>query len=188
MEVRIIEIAERIRCMREILDISVEDMAKACSVTTEEYTKFESAQADFPFSFLVKCAEALGVDMTELVTGEEPRLNFYTVVRKGHGLPIKRREGLTYHHLAYLFKDKKCEPLLVTAPYNEQEQKSPIHLSSHEGQELDFVVKGSLKMAFENHVEILSEGDCIYYDSSYKHGMVATGGEDCTFLAIVIKE
>ena len=33
----------------------------------------------------------------------------------------------------------------------------------------------------------LKEGDAIYYNSGRAHGMIATGGEDCKFLAVVIK-
>ena len=40
---------------------------------------------------------------------------------------------------------------------------------------------------FENHTEILHEGDSVIYDSSHGHGMIATGGEDCLFLAIILK-
>ena len=39
----------------------------------------------------------------------------------------------------------------------------------------------------EDHIEILHEGDAIYYNSGHGHGMVATGGEDCLFLAVVMK-
>lgn len=40
----------------------------------------------------------------------------------------------------------------------------------------------------ENHIEILKAGDSIYYDSGRGHGMIATGGSDCKFLAIVMKK
>ena len=39
----------------------------------------------------------------------------------------------------------------------------------------------------ENHTEVLHEGDSIYYDSGHKHGMVAAGGKECVFLAVVMK-
>mgnify|MGYP003293569806 CR=1 FL=1 len=37
------------------------------------------------------------------------------------------------------------------------------------------------------HFEILHAGDCIYYDSSTPHGMIAVDGEDCAFYAIVLR-
>ena len=37
-----------------------------------------------------------------------------------------------------------------------------------------------------DHVEVLEEGDSIYYNSSAPHGMIATGGQDCLFVAVVM--
>jgi quercetin dioxygenase-like cupin family protein len=48
-------------------------------------------------------------------------------------------------------------------------------------------MKGTLKVQLDDHVEVLSEGDSIFYDSGHGHGMIATGGADCTFLAFVMK-
>lgn len=187
MEDKIMAIAQRIKTLREILEISVEDAAKATDLTCEEYLCREAGKDDFSFTFLYKCADLFGVDIVEILTGDSPKLSFYSIVRRGQGLPIQRRKGFTYHHLAYLFEHKLCEPFLVTAPYNAQEQDQPIHLSYHEGQEFDYILKGSLKVAMEDHIEVLGEGDSIYYNSGHGHGMIATGGEDCVFMAVVLK-
>ena len=45
---------------------------------------------------------------------------------------------------------------------------------------------GSLKVQIGEHSEILGPGDSIYYDSSTPHGMIAVGGQDCIFYAIVL--
>ena len=187
METKIMEIAQRIKGLREILELTPQQMAQYTDVTLEEYLEYESGNQDFGFTFLYECAKVFGVDIVELLTGERPKLSHYTIVRSGKGLPIRRREGFTYEHLAYRIKNKLAEPFLVTAPYSAEEQDKPIMLSRHKGQEFDFVLKGSLKMQLQDHVEVLGEGDSIFYDSGYPHGMIATGGSDCVFLAVVIK-
>ncbi len=188
MELKLVEVAERIRTLREIMEFSEEEMAQKTGVTVEEYRNYESGNADFTFTFIFKCAEAFGVDMIEILTGEKPKLSFYSIVRNGTGLPISRRAGFSYQHLAYRFTGKLSEPFLVTAPYSEEDQQKPIHLSYHEGQEFDYIISGHLKVALEDKVEILGPGDAIYYDSSHGHGMIATGGEPCTFLAMILKK
>lgn len=187
MEDKIAEIAQRIRTLREILEISPEEMAGLTGLSAEEYLKKEAGEDDFSFTFLYQCAERFGVELIEIVTGDSPKLSFYEIVRRGKGLPIKRRAGFTYRHLAMLFEHKLCEPFLVTAPYSAAEQDQPVKLSYHEGQEFDYILKGSLKVQMEEHIEVLGEGDAIYYDSGHGHGMIATGGEDCQFLAMVFK-
>lgn len=188
MDNKVIEIAQRIKTLREICGLSEEQMAQTIGCSVGEYREAENGNTDFSFTFIYKAAEKLGVDMVELLTGDNPRLSFYSIVRKGSGLPMERRSGFNYSHLGYRFKDKLCEPFLVTAPYNQEEQEKPIQLSTHEGQEFDFILKGSLKIMLEEHTEILNEGDCVLYDSSHGHGMIAVNGDACIFLAVILKK
>lgn len=187
MEMQLSEIAERIRGLRGMLGLSEAEMAAAADVTEDEYRTLEKGETDFPFTFLLKCAERFGVDIVELLTGTNPKLSFYTVTRHGRGLPVARRKGFDYRHLSYLFKDKLAETFLVTAPYSEEEQGGEVHESTHDGQEFDYILSGRLRVVLDGHEELLGEGDSIYYNSGYPHGMIAIGGSDCVFLAVVLK-
>lgn len=186
MNYNIKDVSARLKATREDLEISVDFMAQRTNTTPDEYISLENGEQEISLSFLNAAAEALGIEMIELLTGVTPTLQTYSVVRKNNGLPIERRIGFTYEHLAYLFKNKKIEPLLVTAPYSEEEQKKPVHLSVHDGQEMNLIISGQMKFIINNHEEILNEGDCVYFDSSNPHGMIACGGQDCRFLAILI--
>ncbi|MCL2698429.1 MAG: cupin domain-containing protein [Oscillospiraceae bacterium] len=186
MNYEIKDVSARLKATREYLDISVENMAEKTKTPIKDYIILESGEQDFSLSFLNECAIALGVELIELLTGAEPRLQKYSVVKKGKGLPIDRRIGFTYQHMAYLFKHKMVEPLVVTAPFSEAEQLEPVHLSSHAGQELNYIISGKLKFTIGTHTEILEEGDCVFFDSSVQHGMTAYGGNDCEFLAVLI--
>lgn len=188
MNYNIGEIANRIRELRSIIGVEAETLAKATGESLQDYLEYESGAKDFSFGFLYHCAETLGVDIVELLTGENPHLLGYTIVRQGDGLPIMRDEGFDYFHLAARFKHKLAEPFLVRAPYSEEQQSQPIELSAHEGQEFDFILSGRLRFTHEGHIEELSPGDSVYYDSGKPHGMIATGGGECTFLAMVVKE
>lgn len=188
MEFKIAEVAERIRTLREILEITPEEMAKVTETTTEEYLKYESGERDFSFTFLFNCANRFGVDLTDLVTGEGPHLSGYSLVRRDEGLKIKRRQGFQYQNMAYLFKQRMAEPFIVTAPYSKEMELAPVSLSCHAGQEMDLIIEGSLRFYHDGHEELLNPGDCVYYDSIRPHGMVAAGGKECTFLAVVMKK
>ena len=126
------------------------------------------------------------MDIVDLLTGESPKLQNYSLTKAGEGLPIERREGFKYYHLAGHLKNKLCEPFLVHAPHEKDADKE-IALSRHEGQEFNYVLKGQLKLRIENNIEVLEEGDSVIYDSGKGHGMTAFNG-DCTFLAIVLKK
>ncbi len=181
------EVAQRIRTMREIMGLSEEEMAKCTGISKEEYQACEQGERDFSFTFIYKCAQRFTIDPTDLIKGASPTLSSYTVSRKGDGLPITRRQGFKYLNKAPLFKNKTAEPFYVTMPYNEAEQKVAIKLSTHVGQEFDIVIKGTMKVQVGSHVETLYPGDTIYYNSATPHGMIAAGGEDCEFYALVLK-
>lgn len=187
MHAQVEDVARRIKSLRDDLAYSIEEMAEALDMSPEEYARQENEAKDYSFTFLYRTAEKLGVDMIDLLTGEGPHLQGYSLMRAGDGLSIKRREGFEYLHLAPHFKSKLAEPFYVTAPFIAEEQDQPIARSSHVGQEINFIVKGQLLFAFEDHIETLNPGDTVYYNSNRPHGMIATGGEDCEFLAIVLK-
>lgn len=185
MNEKIHDISERIRGMRDILEITPDEMAKYLEITTEDYLSFENGEKDFTFTFLYKVANRFGIDMTDLLTGRSPNLAEYTIVRKGDGLPIERRKGFKYQSLAYNFKGREAETFLVTAKFDSSEKESDVPLSSHEGQEFDYLLSGRLRFVIDGHETVLNEGDSVYYNSKLQHGMTALDG-DCTFMAVVI--
>lgn len=188
MENQVVQIAERIKGMRLILELSIEEMARITDTTVEEYTAAENGERDFSFTFLYKCAKVFGLDLAELLTGEAPHLSQYSIVRKGRGLPLERRHGFKYQHLASFFKEKTAEPFFVTAKYDVGQDSNNIELSTHEGEEFDYILKGTLIFRYEDHIEVLHEGDAVYYNSGRGHGMIAADNADCDFLAIVLKK
>ena len=181
-------IAERLRWARINADVSPETLASACGVTVEEYLELEKGEKDFYFNFLYNCALTLQMDLSELVSGTDPKLGFFTLTRAGGGMPIRKGDGFHYRHVAPFLKNRLSEPFVVTAVYDSAKESAPIELATHPGQEFDMVLEGQLKIQLDDHIFILNEGDSIFYESEHAHGMVALGGKDCKFLAIVHKE
>lgn len=185
-ENKLLEVATRIKEMREIYGISTADMAKKTEVSETEYKEYESGNRDFPFSFIHKCSLVFNIGMTDILEGQSARLSSYTVTRKGEGQETAKEDGIEIKSLAPLFNKKLAEPYWVKYDYDEKLQNKPIHLATHSGQEFDLVMKGRLKVQIGEHTEYLEEGDSIFYNSSTPHGMIAVGGEECLFVAVVI--
>ena len=180
------EVAARIQELREISGDTVEEMAEKTDVSPEEYLQYESGSIDIPFTFIHKCALCFGVELTDLLEGTSAHLRSYTVTRKGTGQITAKEEGIEIRNLATMFHKKIAEPYWVKYEYSAEQQTKPIHLTTHGGQEFDLILSGQLKVQVGSHTEILSEGDSIYYDSATPHGMIAVGGEDCVFCAVVL--
>ncbi len=183
---KLMEVAVRIREMREISGMTEEDMAQKTEVSVTDYRAYEKGSLDFPFTFIHKCALAFGIEITDLLEGRSAHLSSYTVTRKGQGQETAREDGIVIRNLAPLFRKKLAEPYWVRYEYSKELQDRPIHLTKHSGQEFDIVMKGKLKVQVGDNIEYLEEGDSIYYNSSTPHGMIAVDGEDCLFVAVVL--
>ncbi len=186
LDLKLSEVASRIRELRHIEGISKETMARLTDVSIAEYTACEAGEHDLSFAFIYRCAQAFGVNVTDIIEGNSPKLKHYTVTRAGKGVEIQKAHGMVYFGLAGDFKNRVSEPLYVQCKYDAEAEKKEIELTTHDGQELDIVISGKLKIQIGNHTEILSAGDSIYYDSSTPHGMIAAEGEDAEFYAIVL--
>ena len=183
---KLLEVARRIREMREISGFSVDEMAEKTEVTPDEYRAFEEGREDFPFTFIHKCALAFGLGITDILEGESARLSSYTVTRRGGGRQTAEEEGISIVNVAPMFKNKIAEPYFCQYDYDEALQNKPIHLTKHNGQEFDFVLSGKMKIQIGDNFEVLGAGDSIYYNSSTPHGMIAVEGADCKFIAIIL--
>ena len=186
LDFKIKEMAGRIRALREIEGLEPSQMAAKTGISTEEYIRCESGESDLNFAFIYRCALALNVNVTEIIEGYSPKLKSYTVTRAGAGQEIAKAHGMVYYNMAYAFQNRIAEPLFVRSAYSEEAQHKDIELTTHAGQELDIVIEGKLMVQVGEHTEVLSAGDTIYYDSDTPHGMIAVGGQDCVFYAIVL--
>ena len=182
----LMEIAERIREMREIVGYTETEMAEKTEVSVEQYHSYEQGTVDFPFTFMHKCALAFGVELTDLLEGQSAKLSSYTVTRRGMGPVTASEDGITIQNMAAMFRQKLATPYWVTYQYSKELQSQPIHTTTHAGQEFDLVVKGTLRVRVGEHEEVLHEGDSIFYKSSTPHGMIAVDGQDCVFLAMIM--
>ena len=183
---QLMDIATRIRGMREILGYSMQKMAELTEVSEEIYRQYESGNADLPFTFLHKCAKVFGLEITVLLEGRSAKLSGYTVTRRGKGLTTASEDGITIQDMAPLFRKKLATPYWVTYQYSEELQNKPIHTTTHTGQEFDLVIKGAMRIKVGDHEEVLREGDSIFYKSSTPHGMIAIDGQDCVFLSMIM--
>ena len=186
MDYSLKEVAGRIKDLREAKGFTQEELAKLTGVSTQEYEVLEKGDSDFSFTFIYKCAKACGVEVVDLLEGTSTTLTSFAITRKGEGLKIVKKHGVEYNNLAPKFREKLAEPFLVKFPYLEEEQNAPMQLNSHNGQEFDVIVKGSLKVQVGNHVDVLHEGDSIFYNSLIPHGMVAVSEGGCEFHAVVL--
>jgi transcriptional regulator with XRE-family HTH domain len=183
MNEQIQEIAQRLRGLRDMLGIPVEDIAAACHTSKDEYLGYESGDKDIPISALQNISRTYKVELTALLFGGEPNMKTFFLTRAGQGTAMERSKAYKYQDLAAGFVGRKAEPFIVLV--EPTPESTPMHLNSHNGQEFNFVLEGKMMLSIDGHELILNEGDSLYFDSTLLHGMKALDGKSVKFLAVI---
>ena len=195
MDEQIKQIAERLRGLRDALDLSAEEVAALdlsaeevasdCNLPVEEYRALESGESDLSVSLLQRIAHKYGITLDELMFGEEPKMKSYFLTRKGTGVSVERTKAYKYESLASGFKDRIADPFIVTV--EPKPEGTAVYFNTHEGQEFNLVIEGRLLLNINGKELILNPGDSLYFDSSKPHGMLALDGKTVKFLAVVMQ-
>ena len=88
MNEQIKQIAERLKGLRDALELTEQELADVCSISKDEYLSYESGKKDIPVSILHCISQKYGVEMTSLLFGEDPHMRAYYLTRKGQGTAI----------------------------------------------------------------------------------------------------
>lgn len=184
MKQQILDIATRIKFLREDAGMSVTELVGKMrqKMTEEEYRRCENGEVDMNVSILDDIAEVFGVELSTLITGKEPKLRVCCVTKKGKGFNQKRLKEYSYEALAYNFSKKNMEPFVVTIEPNDMEN---VPLDYHPGREFEYLLEGRAMVRVNDKEYILEEGDSIFLDSAYPHGIKALDNKPCRFLVVL---
>ena len=179
----IMEVARRLKGLRDALDLSVEDMAAQCGISVEDYIEFEDGKKDIPVSLLHRIASTQGVELTALLFGEEPKMDAYFVTRAGKGVKVERTKAYSYQDVAAGFAHRKLAPFIVTV--EPQDTPREMVLNTHQGQDFNYIIEGTMEISVGGKSLILNQGDSIMFDATRPHAMRAIGDTPVRFLAII---
>ncbi len=181
MDEQIKQIADRLRGLRDVLELTTEEVARECGISQEEYERAESGEHDISVSMLQQVARRYHIALDALMFGEEPKMSTYFLTRAGKGVSVERTKVYKYQALAAGFKDRKADPFIVTVEPGER----PMNYNTHTGQEFNFVLEGRMLLSVAEKELTLNTGDSIYFNSQLPHGMKALDGKPVRFLAII---
>ena len=184
MNEQIKQIAERLRGLRDVLELTAEDIARDSDISAEEYRLAETGDYDISVSMLQKIARTYNIALDALMFGEEPKMSSYFVTRAGKGVSIERTKAYKYQSLASGFMNRTADPFIVTVEPKANDE--PIHYNQHNGQEFNLVIEGRMLINIEGKEIILNQGDSIYFNSKLPHGMKALYGKTVRFLAVIM--
>lgn len=183
-------IGEKIRNVREMKNISIEDMAERSGLSEEQITRIEGNE-DFPsLAPLIKIARVLGVrlgtfldDQQELgpvICRKESREG-----NEGIGFTnnaATKHKYMSYHSLSQDKSGRHMEPFIIDV---KPAKNADFIFSTHEGEEFIYVLEGSIEINYGKNIYTLHEGDSIYYDSIVAHHVHANGESPAKILGVI---
>ena len=170
--------------LRDVLEITPEEMAQVCNLSKDDYLLLETGNVDISVSLLQRIAMTYGIELTTLMFGNDPKMNSYFITRNGKGVSVERTKAYKYQSLAAGFSKRKADPFMVTV--SPKPSGEPVHLNSHAGQEYNYVISGRLMLQINGKDLVLEAGDSIYFNSELPHGMKALDNKDVCFLAVIL--
>jgi len=183
-----ITVGEKIKQIREMKKVSIEELAARSGMELAMIQKIEQEKNIPSLAPLVKIARALGVRLGTFLDDSD---NYGpVVVRSGEYQKGARftsqssdaREHLNFFSLAFDKAGRNMEPFIVDI---EPGLKSDYMLSSHEGEEFIFVLEGEIEINYGKEIYRLAKGDSIYLDSIVLHNVHAGNNQSAKILAVV---
>lgn len=181
-------VGAKIRQIREIRKVSLEDLAERSGMDINLVQEIEHGKNIPSLAPLIKIARALGVRLGTFLDD----VDSYgpVVVRSGEHQKGARftsqasaaREHLNFFSLAFDKAGRNMEPFIVEI---EPGQKSDFTMSSHEGEEFIYVLDGEIDINYGKEVYHLAKGDSIYIDSIVSHNVHSGNHLPARVLAVV---
>jgi transcriptional regulator with XRE-family HTH domain len=181
-------VGEKIRHIREIRKVSLEDLAERSGMEISMVQQIEQGKNIPSLAPLIKIARALGVRLGTFLDD----VDSYgpVVVRSGEHQKGARftsqasaaREHLNFFSLAFDKAGRNMEPFIVEI---EPGKQSDFVMSSHEGEEFIFVLDGEIEISYGKEVYYLVKGDSIYLDSIVLHNVHSGNHHPARVLAVV---
>ena len=164
-------IGHRIRRLRQEKGLSLDEVAKKAGFAKSYLSQLENLKREPPISTLSQIAHVLEVDLLFLISGETltPGIASLAIVRKAERKIVRRpfgSLGYIYESMTYKKSDRLMEGYVATIGC-----EFPPELHEHDGQELLYVLEGTLELFYDGQTHSVEEGDCLTFDSNRPHNL-----------------
>lgn len=174
-------LGSRIQKLRMRQNRTLQEIADVCGFTKSLLSKIESGKTTPPIVTLMKIADALGVEMTDLLTADTANGTVMTPASKLDESALTRTDkGFLFQVVAGNRPEKVMQPFVYVARKGEV-KSCPL---AHRGEELIYVLEGEMTFRVGQDEYRLGRGDSLYFDSEQEHDLTPVT-EKVVYLAVV---
>ncbi len=175
-------IATRLKEERQVLGLTLQDLADRTRLSLGMISKIENAQTSPSLRTLARLAESLDVPIASFFVGPEAE-GEALFVKEGDGTEIARpgtKHGHRYQLLATPGPRRELHPYLVTLTT----KSKPFPYFQHEGIEFIHVLAGAFTYAYGAEGFDMKQGDSLLIDGRLPHGPRTLSSFPIQFLSI----
>jgi transcriptional regulator with XRE-family HTH domain len=172
-----IKIGERIRNLRELSNLTQEELAERANLTKGFISQIERDLTSISLDSLIQILEAMDENLSDFFreTSEEK-----IVYREEDRVAIEKEKIDKFELLIPGSTNRRLEPILLTL---RKGQTTPME-RPHEGEEFGLVLQGRINLRYGKEVQKLKKGECFYFSAEKEHWLQNPGSKEAVVLWI----
>jgi transcriptional regulator with XRE-family HTH domain len=168
----------RIKHLRLLHALSLKELSIKAQCSESMLSKIEHGRINPSINLLHRVAQAMGVAIADLFDERGATESF--ILRQGHRPllgtnELRSGEGITLESLCPSGRNRLLQGNLHVLEVGARSDG----LIEHVGEEVGFVLEGSLELTVGDQTGVLEAGDSFYFDSTRPHGYRNVGDDIC---------
>jgi transcriptional regulator with XRE-family HTH domain len=183
-ELEIHGIGARIRFLRRQREMTLDQLSSLSNLTKSYVSKVERGLSVPSISTAMKIADSFNITVSQLL-GEDGYDDAVSIVRKNERrsfMGAGSSSSYDYELIAAPKKYKSMEPFIMKPPLEFQDK----HVFEHAGEELIFVLSGSVEIELSGKLVRLDSGDTMYFDAYLPHRTRSVGSQQASVLVVIV--
>jgi transcriptional regulator with XRE-family HTH domain len=172
----------KLKFLRVQNGMTLEHLADASGLTRSYLSKVERGLSNPSISAALLIAKALGVSVERLF-GQDVRQGAIEIVRAQNGTP---GDPASYLSMVAGINPVQGMRAFIVRPKQNMASRNTI-MSNHAGEEILFVLAGDIEFKIGKRVEILHAGDCVHFDSTIPHRLIAITDKRTEALVVIVE-
>ncbi len=172
-----------IKKVRQASGMTLKALSEVTDLSQAFLSEVENGKGNPTVETLRRIAEGLNISLFDILAEEEP---FMQVVRAKERKTIEAPEyNVEYELVSSMIPFAKSQVIMTYLYPGASTADKPESHGTGAGEEVAFVLSGTIQIQAKNSVDVLKEGDSVRFNPFYPHRYINVGESRAAFLIIV---
>jgi len=181
-------IGDRIKYLRQRKQMGLVELGRHTGLSASFLSQLETGRVVPTLRNLARIAMVFSKDMSYFFEPERPEL--FRIQRASDRLRLPQSgvedPGYYFESLGQVPSEQSITSYV--AEFLPLDEKRVPKAHRHSGNEFLYVLSGALKLEHDSRVDVIEEGDAVFFNAEAIHSYARAGGEDCKALILTMPE